>query len=71
MSEATKGNPLLLPLREVSGMLSMTRQTVMSFVHKGELTCVRLARNSVYFRYSDIIAFVDSHLENRNPIMIR
>ncbi|MCB2213531.1 helix-turn-helix domain-containing protein [bacterium] len=46
----------------------MTRQTVMSYVNKGELTCVRLARNSVYFRMVDVEEFIERHLERRSPL---
>ena len=68
MKDAPAVKRLLLPLKEAADMLSMTRQSVMSHVQKGELTCVRLAKNSVWFREVDLIDFVDAHLERRKPL---
>lgn len=68
MQEDPKTRRLLIPLKEAAVMLSMTRQSVMSYVNKGELTCVRLAKNSVWFREVDLIDFVEAHLERRKPL---
>jgi predicted site-specific integrase-resolvase len=61
---------LVVPLKEAAEMMSMSRQTLMSFVHKGELTCVRLAKNSVWFRPLDLNEFIEAALERRAPLKI-
>lgn len=62
-----KENRLLIPLREAAGMLSMTRQTLMEHVKRGELACVRMAMNSVFFRPSDLHKFIDTKIVEYNP----
>lgn len=44
MSKVVPTRPRLIPLSEASEQLSMTRQTVMNYVKKGKLKCVRLAK---------------------------
>ena len=48
-------------------MLSMCRQTLMEYVKKGKIPCVRLAENAVYFRPQDLDAFISDHLTRYNP----
>ncbi len=61
---------LLYPLKDAAAMLSMTRQTVMNYVNKGDLQCVRLSKNSVWFRPRDLDDFIESALERRSPLKI-
>lgn len=61
---------LLYSLKDAASMMSMTRQALMSYVHKGELQCVRLAKNSVYFRPRDLDEFIEASLERRTPLKI-
>lgn len=66
-SNGSNGQRLLIPLKEAAGMLSMCRQTLMEYVKKGTLPCIRLARNSVYFRPSDLEIFIDSREVQYTP----
>ncbi len=68
--QKTKTHRLIIPLKEAAEMLSMTRQSVMSYVNKGALTCVRLAKNSVWFRPQDLDEFIEASLERRIPLRI-
>jgi len=61
---------LLIPLKEAAAMLSMCRQTVMEYVKKGKLPCIRLAENAIYFRPIDIEKFIENHLVQYNPAQI-
>ncbi|MBT7619013.1 MAG: helix-turn-helix domain-containing protein [Calditrichaeota bacterium] len=57
-----RGNKrLLIPLKDVATMLSMCRQTVMEHVKRGQLVCVRLGKNSVYFTEDDLSNFITKH----------
>ena len=72
MPNQSKNNDkrLMIPLREAAEMMSMCRQTLMEYVKKGCLPCVRLQKNAVYFRLSDLLKFINDHLEEYNPISI-
>ena len=61
---------LIIPLKEAAEMLCMCRQTLMEYVKKGELPCVRLAPNSVYFRPGDLESFIESRLQKYNPTSV-
>jgi len=61
---------LLIPLKVAASRLSMSRQSVMNYVNRGSLLCVRLARNSVYFRPQDLDDFIERHIEKRSPLTI-
>ncbi|GBE29094.1 helix-turn-helix domain protein [bacterium BMS3Bbin04] len=59
---------LLIPLIEAAEMLSVSRQTVMNYVQRGQLQCVRPAPRSVFFRPADLETFVEDHIEHRTPL---
>ncbi|NQU04942.1 MAG: helix-turn-helix domain-containing protein [Calditrichaeota bacterium] len=61
---------LLIPLKEVASMLSMCRQTVMEHVKKGQLACIKLGKNSVYFTEEDLDEFIKKHRVKCNPTRI-
>ena len=63
-------NRLIIPLREAAEMLCMCRQTLMEYVKKGELPCVSLAKNSVYFRPEALEKFVNDKLIKYNPVKV-
>ena len=63
MNKNTKNDRLLVPLREAADLLAMSRQTLMDHVKKGELVCIRMAKNSVFFRPSDLDRFIDSKID--------
>jgi len=58
---------LIIPLKDAASMLSMCRQTLMEYVKKGKIPCVRLAENAVYFRPQDLDAFISDHLTMYSP----
>ncbi len=62
--------PRLIPLSEASEQLSMTRQTVMNYVKKGQLKCVRFATNAVWFRPEHLEEFIDKHTEQYKPLRV-
>lgn len=62
---------LIIPLKEAASMLGMTRQTLMGYVYKGRLSCVRFSSKSVNFTIIDIQKFIDNHKESYNPLEIR
>jgi predicted DNA-binding transcriptional regulator AlpA len=64
------GGRLIIPLKEAATMLSMCRQTLMEHVKRGDLPCVRLAANAVYFRPGDLEKFVESRLTEYSPTRI-
>ena len=55
---AMSNKRLLIPLKEVATMMSMCRQTVMEHVKRGQLACVKLGKNSVYFTEEDLYDFI-------------
>ena len=61
---------LLIPLKEVATMLSMCRQTVMEHVHRGNLACIKMGKNSVYFTEEDLLEFIKKHRVKNNPTKI-
>ncbi|MCB2212100.1 helix-turn-helix domain-containing protein [bacterium] len=69
-NDQKQGQRMLIPLREAAAMLSVSRQTVMNYVNRGQLTCVRPTPTSVFFRPADLEAFVEKHLETRTPLNI-
>jgi len=62
---------LLIPLKEAATMLSMCRQTLMEYVKKGALPCIKMARNSVYFRRSEINDFINSREVHYTPLNVQ
>ena len=56
----SSGHPrVLIPLRDAAAALCMCRQTLMEHVRKGDLPCVRMARNAIFFKPSELEKFVE------------
>ncbi|MCF7811889.1 helix-turn-helix domain-containing protein [bacterium] len=61
---------LIIPLKEAAAMLSVCRQTLMEYVKKGYLPCIKMHKNSIYFRQSDLDEFIDSREVRYAPLNI-
>jgi len=62
----TEDKRLIIPLKEAAERLSMCRQSLMKYVYQGELPCVRLAKNAVYFKPEDLVLFIENHYDVTN-----
>jgi predicted site-specific integrase-resolvase len=61
---------LIIPLREAAAMLSVCRQTLMEYVKNGYLPCIKMYKNSIYFRLSDLDDFIDSREVRYAPLNV-
>lgn len=59
---------LIIPLKEAAAMLSICRQTLMEYVKKGYLPCIKMYKNSIYFRLSDLNEFINNREVSFTPV---
>jgi len=61
---------LIHTLKVVSKKFGRSRQTIMSWVNAGQLPCVRIKRNSVYFTQQQLDDFIERHIEVHSPLKV-
>ncbi len=65
ISSEDSGKPLTL--QQVAHRFGKCRQTIMIWVNKGRLDCVRATPTSVYFTEAQIENFIDRHTQHYSP----